>query len=63
MPCGRWFLVIYGIVVHTVDVFGVEIKHVGQIVDSGYQLGGGWATKFVIFRFPLKPDIVRPRVS
>ena len=33
------------IVVHTVDVFGVEVKHVGQVVDSGYQVGGGCANK------------------
>jgi len=57
-----WFLFFSHIVVHTVDVFGVEIKHVGLVVDSGYQVGGGWVTKFFVVRFPLKPDIVRPRI-
>ena len=27
-PCGRWFLLLFT-VVHTVDVFGAEIEHVG----------------------------------
>ena len=32
----QWFLFVSCIVVHTVDVFGVEVEHVGQIIDSGY---------------------------
>ena len=27
-------------VVYTVDVFGVEVKHFGQIIDRGYEVGG-----------------------
>ena len=44
MPCGQWFLFVSRIVVHTVDVFGVEVEHVGQIVRqwllSGWWVGG-----------------------
>ena len=29
VPCGRWFLFASYIVIHAVDVFGVEVKHVG----------------------------------
>ena len=35
-----------GIVVHTVNVLGVIIKFVGQILDRGYEVGGGWEAKF-----------------
>ena len=51
------------IVIHTVDVIGVEVKHVCYVVDNGYEVGGGWATNFFVAFFPLEPDIVRPRVS
>ena len=51
------------IVVHTVDVLGVEVKNVGQIIDRGYEVGGGWATNSLVASFPLEPDIVRPGVS
>ena len=30
VPCGQWFLFVSCIVVHTVDVFGVEVEHVGK---------------------------------
>ena len=63
MPYRRWFLFVSCIVVHTVDLFGVEVKHVGQVIDSGYQVGGGWVTKFFVVHFPLKSDIVWPRIS
>ena len=35
-----------GIKVHTVDVFGVTVQHVGKVLDSGYEVGGGWDVKF-----------------
>ena len=63
MPCGQWFLFVSCIVVHTVDVFVVEVKHVGLIIDRGNEVGGGWATNSFVAYFPLEPDIVRPRVS
>ena len=28
-PCGRWFLLVSRIVVHTVDVFRVKVEHIG----------------------------------
>ena len=62
-PHGWWFLFFSYIVVHTVDVLRVEIKHVGQIIDRGYEVGGGWATNSLVASFPLESDIVWPRVS
>ena len=31
-----------GIVIHTVDAFGAVIEHVGYVLDSGNEVGGGW---------------------
>ena len=59
MPCGQWFLFVSCIFVHTVDVFGVEVEHVGQIIDSGYIVGGGWASNFFVIRIPILPVIIR----
>jgi hypothetical protein len=39
-----------GIVVHTVDVFGAVVKDVGQVIDRGYEVGGGWEEKFLVVR-------------
>ena len=63
MPCGRWFLFASYIVVHAVDVFGVEVKHVSLIVDSGYEVGGGWASNFFVVRIPILLAIIRPGLS
>ena len=63
MPCGHWFLVVSCIVVHTVDVFGVEVEHVGLIVDSGYQVGGGWVSNFFVVRIPTMLTVIRPGLS
>ena len=63
MPCGKWFLFASCIVVHAVDVFGVEVEHVGQIVDSGYKVGGGWALNFLIVRIPPSLTVVWPGLS
>ena len=51
------------IVIHTVDVFGVEVEHVVIIIDSGYEVGGGWALNFFIIRIPTLLSIVRPGLS
>ena len=51
------------IVVHTVDVFGVKIEHVGQIINSGSEVGGGWALNLFIIRIPTLLTIVRPGIS
>ena len=48
------------IIVHTVDVFGVEVEHVGYIIDSGYKVGGGWASNFFVVRIPILLAIIRP---
>ena len=48
VPYRRWFLIVSCIGVHTVDVFGVEVEHVGEIIDSGYEVGGGWALNLFI---------------
>ena len=53
-------LLLSGIVVHTVDVFGVVIKLVGQILDHGYEVGGGWALNFFVVCIPTFLTIVRP---
>ena len=63
MPCRCWFLIVSDIVVHTVDVFRVEVKHVGQVIDSGYKVGGGWALNFLIARIPPSLTVVRPGLS
>ena len=63
MPYRCWFMFVSFIGVHTVDVFGAEIEHVGQIVDSGYQVGGGWALNFFIVRIPSSLIVVRPGLS
>ena len=52
-------LLLIGIVVHTVDVFGAVIEHVGQVLDSGYVVGGGWEAKFPVISLQFEPDIVR----
>ena len=39
-------LFVSGINVHTADVFGVTVKPVGKVLDSGYEVGGGWDVKF-----------------
>ena len=51
------------IVVHTINVFGVEVEHVGSIVDSGYKVGGGWALNFFVVRIPTVLTIVRSGLS
>ena len=63
MPYRHWFLFVSCIVVHTVDVFGVEVEHVGQVIDSGYEVGGGWASNFFVVRIPILLAIVRPGLS
>ena len=63
MPYRRWFLVVSCVVIHTVDVFEVEVEHVGQIIDSGYEVGGGWVSNFFVFRIPILLAIIRPRLS
>ena len=63
MPCGQWFMFVSYIAVHTVDVFGVEVEHVGQIIDSGYEVGGGWASNFFVVRIAILPVIIRPGLS
>ena len=63
MPYGRWFIGISCIVIHVVDVSGVEVEHVVYIVDSGYQVGGGWALNFLIIRIPPSLTVVRPGLS
>ena len=63
MPYRRWFLIVSSIGIHTVDVFGVEVEHVGQIIDSGYEVGGGWALNFFIIRIPTLLTIVRLGLS
>ena len=59
----RWFSIVSFIGVHTVDVFGVEVEHVGKVVDSGYIVGGVWASKFFVIRNPTMLTIVRPGLS
>ena len=51
------------IVVHTVDVFGVEVEHIVQIINSGYEVGGGWALNFFVVHIPILLVIVRPGLS
>ena len=63
MPYRCWFLVVSFIGVSTVDVFGVEVKHVGLIFDSGYEVGGGWVSNFFVVRIPTLLTIVRPGLS
>ena len=63
MPYRCWFMLISYIVVHTVDVFGVEVEHVGYIIDSGYEVGGGWASNFFVVRIPIPLAIGRPGLS
>ena len=41
-------MLLVGIVIHTVDVFGAIVKHVGSVIDGGYEVGGGWEAKFLI---------------
>ena len=43
-------LFVSSVVVHTVDVFGGIVQHVGWILDSGYEVGGGWDVKFPALR-------------
>ena len=43
-------MLLVGIVVHTVDVFRAIVKHIGQVIDSGYEVGGGWEAKFLVVR-------------
>ena len=63
MPYRRWFMFVSYIVVHTVDVFGVEVEHVGQVIDSGYEVGSGWALNLFVVRIPILPVIIRPGLS
>ena len=63
MPCGQWFLFVSRIVVHIVDVFGVEVEHVGQVIDSGYEVGDGWASNFFVVRIPIPLAKIRPGLS
>ena len=63
MPYRRWFLVVSFIGVHTVDVFGVEVEHVSSIIDSGYEVGGGWALNFFVVCIPTLLTIVWPGLS
>ena len=58
MSCRYWLLIVSGIVVHTVDVFGVVVEYVGQIVDGGYEVGGGWASNFFVVRIPILSVII-----
>ena len=51
------------IIIHTVDVFGVEVEHVVSTFDSGYEVGGGWALNFFVIRIPTFLTIVRPGLS
>ena len=51
------------IVVHTVDVFGVEVEHVCQVIDSGYEVGGGWASNFFVVCIPILLAMIRPGLS
>ena len=41
-------LLLVNIVVYTVNVFGAISRYVGQVLDSGYEVGGGWGVKFSI---------------
>ena len=63
MPYRCWFIFISYIIVHTVDVFGVEVEHVVYTFDSGYEVGGGWESNFFIVRIPTLPTIVWPGLS
>ena len=63
MPYRHWFLFVSFIGVHTVDVFGVKVEHVGEIIDSGYEVGGGWLSNFFVVRIPTLLTIVRPGLS
>ena len=63
MPYRCWFLVVSFISVHTIDVFGVKVEHVGWIVDSGYKVGGGWVSNFFVVRIPTMLIIVRLGLS
>ena len=63
MPYRCWFLVVSSIGVRVVDVFGVEVEHVGYIIDSGYKVGGGWVSNFFVLRIPTLLTIVRPGLS
>ena len=58
MSYRRWFLFVSYIVIHTVDVFGVEVEHVGQIIDSGYEVVGGSASNFFVIHIPILPVII-----
>ena len=63
MPYRRWFLIVSYIGVHTVAVFTVVVEHVGLIVDSGYKMGGGWASNFFVFRIPILLAMIRAGLS
>ena len=39
-------MLISGVVVYTIDVFGGVVEHGGQVFDSGYEMGDGWDVKF-----------------
>ena len=59
ISCINGVFAVFGIVVHTVNVLGVAIKCIGRILDRGYEVGGGWESKFSAASPWFEPDIVR----